>query len=791
MSTRVDLHCHSKYSDRTDEWLLRAVKAPESVMEPLEIYRLCRRRGMGFVTISDHDRIAGALEIAHLPGAFVSCEVTVAFPEDGCEIHCLALGISEEQHREIDRLRGDLYAFRDYTWEQGIVTSVAHPFYRVNDLLTIDHLEKLLLLFERFEARNGIHDGGGNALVEKLLAGLGPEDVERMAGRQDLAPRGVRPWAKHVTGGSDDHGGLYLATTWTETPDAADVPELLGRLRTGASAPGGAGGSTHRLAQSIYAIADGWCEQRLGASKDPFRATLRRLGVPEGERPRRWFPLPGLPFGRPPAAAGSRAAPPPSRTQRLADRALRKGVRRFLFHAARHLRRGNLAGGLGALSHLAPAAAALLPWLFAVQAQHKDAALLRHARLHFTGGGGGAGRKAWVTDTFGDVNGVARTVETVARRAAAQGRPLTIVTCRGSVPPALGAAGLEVANLRPLLELPLPGYESQLVALPSVLEVYRELEALGADEVMFSTPGPLGVVALTAARMLGVRCTGIYHTDFPAYVRHLLGPGLEDAAWGFMRWFYGDMDRVFVRSRAYRDLLAEHGFDAARLHLMPRAADTGLFRPERRDPAFWHRPGTPAGAAEPVRFLYVGRVSKEKGLDALFAAFDLVRSGGRDAELAVVGDGPYRTALEREVRGRRDVRFTGVLHGDELATAYASADVFVFPSLTDTLGNAVLEAQASGLPVVVSDRGGPQELVRDGITGLVARGGRAEGFAAAMARLHDDTTLRRAMGKQAVEAARRLSWDGFLAELWRREPAAAHLDEVAAAVGGGRVARFG
>ncbi|MEZ5333691.1 MAG: glycosyl transferase, partial [Thermoanaerobaculia bacterium] len=93
MSTRVDLHAHSRYSDSPTEWLLRRIGAPECFTEPLEVYRACRQAGMDFVTISDHDRIEGALEIAHLPGAFVSCEVTVEFPEDGCKIHCLVWGI--------------------------------------------------------------------------------------------------------------------------------------------------------------------------------------------------------------------------------------------------------------------------------------------------------------------------------------------------------------------------------------------------------------------------------------------------------------------------------------------------------------------------------------------------------------------------------------------------------------------------------------------------------------------------------------------------------------------------
>src|SRR5690242_15913500 len=103
MTARADLHVHSKHSNRPSEWILRKFGAPESFTEPREIYRICRERGMRFVTISDHDAISGALEIAHLPGTFLSSEVTVEFPEDGCEIHCLVTGITEAQHEDIQR----------------------------------------------------------------------------------------------------------------------------------------------------------------------------------------------------------------------------------------------------------------------------------------------------------------------------------------------------------------------------------------------------------------------------------------------------------------------------------------------------------------------------------------------------------------------------------------------------------------------------------------------------------------------------------------------------------------
>lgn len=112
MQTKVDLHVHSKYSDRPSEWILRRIGAPESFVEPLDIYHTARERGMQFVTISDHNCIDGALEIAHLPGTFLSTEVTTYFPEDGCKIHCLVSGIREAQFHDIQQLRENIYDFQ-------------------------------------------------------------------------------------------------------------------------------------------------------------------------------------------------------------------------------------------------------------------------------------------------------------------------------------------------------------------------------------------------------------------------------------------------------------------------------------------------------------------------------------------------------------------------------------------------------------------------------------------------------------------------------------------------------
>ena len=154
--SKCDLHVHSKYSDRPSEWFLRRLGTPESFVEPLDLYRNAPRKGMDFVTISDHNSIRGALEIAHLPGTFISNEVTTYFPENGSKVHVLVSGINEEQFRMIQELRADIYRLQEYLMGEDIVSSVAHVLFRVNGRLTIDQFEHLLLLFPRFELINGI-----------------------------------------------------------------------------------------------------------------------------------------------------------------------------------------------------------------------------------------------------------------------------------------------------------------------------------------------------------------------------------------------------------------------------------------------------------------------------------------------------------------------------------------------------------------------------------------------------------------------------------------------------------
>ena len=294
-----------------------------------------------------------------------------------------------------------------------------------------------------------------------------------------------------------------------------------------------------------------------------------------------------------------------------------------------------------------------------------------------------------------------------------------------------------------------------------MLRMLDYIQREGFTEIIISTPGPIGLTALAAAKMLNLQTSGIYHTDFPQYVRILTDDTfLESVAWGYMQWFYGQLDSVFVNSEEYRRSWIARGFAREKLKILPRGLDTTLFSPEHRDPRFWQKFGEYNGV---VHLLYVGRISKEKDLDVLAEAYRQLRAEGLPIGLYFVGDGPYLAALNQALP---EAVFTGYLRGKELAAAYASADVFVFPSTTDTFGNVVIEAQASGVPVIVSDTGGPKELVESNVNGIVTKSHDVDDLAQAIRELVKNKQKREEMSRQARQAVVDRSWPGAFRKFW-------------------------
>ncbi len=581
MIHKVDLHVHSKHSSVPAEWYLRQVKSPESYTEPRTVYRRARERGMDFVTISDHDSIAGALEIAHLPGVFLSCEVTASFPEDGCDVHCLVFGITEGEHREIQELRRNLYELRDYLRERSIAHSIAHPLFRVNGRLTLDHFEKLVVLFDRFEALNGMHDRRTNEVARRILSSLTRKAVEDAAERHGLEPFGETPWVKRLTGGSDDHGGYYIATTFTRVPAAASVEELIEHLRWGRCEPAGESGSSARLTQSFYGIGYEYYRRLfpalLGNRKDPFAVLLRELA--EGPRPR---PASVQPWRQaalwvrqrlvPRASDRPAASPLPAgrfavrRMSRLGREAFSRLLRRLAWTAGR----GRIAGGLGELSQLAPLAVAFLPHLVSVRSLHKDADLLEEASLRFLGSyreGPAPDRRAWFTDSAGARGEVAARLRVLSLLPGA-GEVAIVVAARSS---GSGRTGGGVAALDPLSEIPLPpALGGGRLAVPHLLEVLDHCERERYSEIVVDSAGPSGLAGLFAGRLLGLRLSGLFDTDLPSRLREATGSeSLEAMAWSYLRWFFGSLDLTYVGSLREQQALVARGFDPRRLRLLP------------------------------------------------------------------------------------------------------------------------------------------------------------------------------------------------------------------------------
>ncbi len=357
------------------------------------------------------------------------------------------------------------------------------------------------------------------------------------------------------------------------------------------------------------------------------------------------------------------------------------------------------------------------------------------------------------TDTLNDVNGVSRFIRNVGDQAAASGRELHIITSTRLPSPPGGARGF-IHTIPPRFSRPMPGYPQLELALPRRGMMIRAADRLGPDVVHVSTPGPVGTLGRRFAAARGLPLVGTYHTDFPAYVDHLFDdPVFTWLCGAHMAWFYRGFSRVFTRSMEYAASMERVGIRRDRIVKLMPGIDTSVFDARFRDGsgAIWRRLA-PLGVREgSVKALYVGRVSVEKNLPMLAGAWPAARAGcaraGVDAQLIVVGDGPYRAEMERRLAGSGAV-FAGFRHGEELSTIYASSDLFVFPSTTDTLGQVVMESQCAGLPVIVTDRGGPSEVVEDGVTGFVlpVTGAAGDRWSKTIARLLTDRDLRERMG---------------------------------------------
>jgi glycosyltransferase involved in cell wall biosynthesis len=758
-------------------WALRRFNCPESFTAPLTVYEAAKSRGMDFVTITDHNSIDGVREIIHLPGTFLSTELTAYFPENGCKVHVVVLGLAEEHFPELMVLRKNVYELVEYLRKEDLSHFLAHPLYDINGKLSVEMVEKFLLLFNTFEGRNGGRDQRFNELFVQIASALTPDAVDRLAEKHGIEPFGLRPWAKGLTAGSDDHSGLYVGQTFSEVEGAPTVESFLEAVRKGKTVPAGEHGGALTLAHSIYAVAYQFFSRKAGdrpLKSYPFLGALLESMFGNGKGLSRSAKLKlaiskALPEIYPAGNRSRRLEEVLDREirQLLNDKAFREQLgaatfnrrvftagsylaNRLLYHYTARLMAKKMDGGVmdlvNSLSTVGFVHLVTAPYYIAHRSQSKGKPLLKELERAFAVEERSAPQKiALFSDTLSDVNGVALTIGRVARAASAYETDLVVIGCSNQ------ATGRTVSgmNFQAIGDFGLPEYPDMQLHFPPILDVIDFVDREGFDRIHVSTPGPQGLLGLLVGRLMGLPVTGTYHTDIPQYVGRLTADqSLEETAWNYIIWFYDQLDEVLIPSRSTRDQLLARGLSPEKARPLPRWVDTEVFSPELRDCSLW----AAYGADQGVKLLYAGRVSREKNLELLADAFIELQASGSSAWLVVAGDGPYREEMQRRLRQHKAI-FTGFLSQADLARIYASADVLVFPSTTDTFGNVVLEAQASGLPVVVTDAGGPRELMVPGETGLVVAANNKEDLIRAMSTLSDDHEQRSRMGLAAREFA--------------------------------------
>jgi glycosyltransferase involved in cell wall biosynthesis/predicted metal-dependent phosphoesterase TrpH len=752
MTSRVDMHCHSTASHFSKLGVQRSLGLPECATPPEEVYELAKRRGMDFVTITDHDTIDGCLTLADRPDCFVSEELTARFAGEPQAVHVLTYGITPGDHEWLQAHSGDVEACAAYLHDNGIACALAHPFFNVAAPLTRRHRRRLAELFPVWEVRNGSRAAELNmpaAVYIETHGGIG-------------------------IGGSDDHAGVDIGRTFTETPAAATPEEFLAHLQRGDAEAHGEQGSAAKWAHAAMALATRAFV--VGDGGEPLGGQLRG-GSGEG--------LPSVP---------SSAAPDPAAVLKMAERVIREGAAREgkiaadvgpqdaralleawldgvglevrgreliaylqadgfshadLYRRARrrHERglRKAIDGGAqavadgdfpAAVTGLFEALVPAVPYAPATAFLGAEKAKLRDRR-------GERQRVAVIADGIGSMHGVTHTIEQIRER----GVPGFAVDIVGTDP------GVD-RRLPSAAELEIPFYEGMTLGVPGLPDLVETLAEGSYDLVHVTAPGPAGIAATLMSRITGVPLLASYHTEIATYAGMRSRDGaLEALTRAGLGAFYSAPARVLSPSPSADSSVVALGADPARVGRWERGVDVDRFDPAKADrDAF---PGE-------IKVLYSGRLTREKGVDLLAETFLRAHAADPRLHLLLAGGGPEEWEL-RERLGER-ATFLGWLSGEDLPRAYASADAFLFCSSTDTYGQVILEAAASGLPVVAVAEGGPAALIENRHTGLLCRPD-ADHLAGTLLQLASNPALRRQLGEAGVQAARRRSWERSMGQL--------------------------
>ncbi len=581
----VDLHVHSRYSAHPSEWFLQRLGTRESYTDPEDVFREAQSRDMSFVTITDHNEIEGSLLLKekYPDRVFTGVEVTTYFPENGCKVHVLVYGLTHRQFETINAVRSDIYDFRSYLKQEQLAHSVAHATFSINKKLTIELLEKLFLSFDYFEVINGSRSRIANDVLYDALMSLTPDTIDSLYSTYRIEPFSDTPWIKGLTGGTDDHSGLFIGKTFTSA-DAETPESFLQQLRDKQSVPGGRHNDYQGLAFSLYKIAYDFSQTRSSVLSSSLFSTINRLVFDRqsiGLKNRlllnkmKYSPgsrgdcIQGLivqlieTFQKNPGLAiEDKMDLAYDKISDIADHLFRM----FVVGLERELQQGDIVGIVRLISESIPGIFLSLPFFTTIELLNESRELIdelsrtycRSRRLRRQ-------RIACITDNMKyvpdmqdiavDVNGCERAdqVDIIAFGCFSEGNFAETGECQRRLLPAACSVSYSF-------------FPSQNLYVPSLLKSLKMICTSDPDGIIISPAGPSALLGVLAARLLHVRCIALYDAAaVDAFVSDCENNEFSAFVQNAIRWMYSFADTIVVTDRSAVTKLTMQGYNPEKI----------------------------------------------------------------------------------------------------------------------------------------------------------------------------------------------------------------------------------
>ncbi|MBU1196829.1 MAG: glycosyltransferase [Proteobacteria bacterium] len=725
---RADLHVHSKASKRPSEWFLQKVGAQESYTDIDTLYATAKQYKMDLVTITDHNTIEGVLQLTrnYPEDTFISVEFTTYFPENRCKIHVLVYDITPEQFEALNLLRENIYQFRDYLRNHDVAYSVAHGFYSVNKRLDIQTIEKLMLLFDIFEGMNGARNTYYNQTWQDILNHLTKEKIQFLQDRYHIDPISSDPWIKGFTGGSDDHACLFIGQTATVSPEASTKAQFIQSIKDKKTLAVGRCNDFKSFAFSIYKI---FCDYSSDARKNATGGILSVINSvifeEKQSRLKQWITLRKVKKGK---EIKDKIAlkffediyhwsqnPHLDMEAKIENSYHSMGLlldeffKTLLDSFVNDFSKGDVGKLFQNLMSSLPALFISIPFFSSLKHLSQDREMIHELKEEYVGQQNIRHKRIlWFTDTFIDQNGVSVTLNRFRKQC--EKRDLNI--CFAACVPEKKQIDKDSGHILylPCIDSVTPEfYPSYTLHFPSLLASMEMIYDFRPEKIMISTPGPVGVLGMVMASMLGIECTSIYHTDFAAQAELVFkDEALADIIKSLVNRFYAFSTHIKVPTQEYIKILEQQNYAPEKMSLFKRGIHIKPFNP---DPSWKTRFRKKNRIQKGTSLLWAGRVSQDKNIDYLLDTYLKACETIPDLNLILCGTGPDLDHYKTKFKSCDRIHFTGYINTHALELYYEFCDLFVFPSTTDTFGMVILEAQSHGLPALVTDIGGPQEII--------------------------------------------------------------------------------